>query len=82
MPTGDAGSAGAGAQARGLRITIHPDKCIGAGQCVGAAPDVFSQNDDDGVVILLNASPSAERIEAVRSAARLCPTSAIEVAEG
>lgn len=65
----------------GIRITIHPDKCIAAGHCVSSAADVFDQNEDDGIVILLNASPSADRLEAVRTAARLCPTSAIEIIE-
>ena len=64
-----------------LRIKIYPDKCIGAGHCVGCAPDVFTQNDDDGVVILLNEHPSPDRLEAVKAAARMCPTSAIEVEE-
>ena len=65
----------------GIRIAIHPDKCIAAGHCVSAAADVFDQNEDDGIVILLNANPSSDRLEAVRTAARLCPTSAIEIIE-
>ncbi len=60
-------------------ITIYPDKCVGAGHCVVCAPDIFSQNEDDGVVILLDPNPPADRLEAARAAARRCPTSAIVV---
>jgi len=62
-----------------FRIVIHPDKCIGAGHCVAAAPDVFGQNEDDGVVILLQECPSLERLADVENAIRLCPTGVIEV---
>jgi ferredoxin len=64
-----------------LRIKVHQDRCVGAGHCVGCAPDVFSQNEDDGVVILLLEELSYDRRDAVDSAARMCPTSAIEVEE-
>lgn len=64
-----------------IHVKIYPDKCIGAGHCVVHAPDMFSQNDDDGVVILLNEAPPVDRREAAKSAARMCPTSAIEVIE-
>jgi ferredoxin len=62
-------------------IKIFPEKCIGAGHCVGCAPDIFSQNDDDGVVILLAENPPTGSYEAAKAAARLCPTSAIEIIE-
>ena len=66
---------------KSLRIKICPEKCIGAGHCVGCAPEIFGQNDDDGVVILLAENPPPDRYESARSAARLCPTSAIEIVE-
>lgn len=62
-----------------FHIVVHPDKCIGAGHCVKCAPDVFSQDEDDGVVIVLQARPPLGRLEAVESAARMCPTAVIEV---
>ncbi|WP_328315688.1 ferredoxin [Streptomyces sp. NBC_00388] len=62
-----------------MNIHIDFDKCCGAGQCVLAAPDVFDQRDDDGVVVLLDADPSADRLDAVREAAAVCPAAAIEV---
>jgi ferredoxin len=65
-----------------MRIRIDMDKCIGAGQCVRAADTVFDQNEDDGLVILLQESPPDDLIEQVRNAVRLCPARAIEVEEG
>jgi ferredoxin len=66
---------------RAFRIKIYPEKCIGAGHCVGCAPEIFSQNDDDGVVILLAENPPPGSYEGAKSAASLCPTSAIEIIE-
>ncbi|BDB30421.1 MULTISPECIES: ferredoxin [Burkholderiaceae] len=43
-----------------MKITIYPEKCCGSGQCVVNAPDLFDQKDD-GIVILLNADPSADQ---------------------
>lgn len=61
------------------RIEVDEDICVGGGQCVLAAPDVFDQREDDGVVILLTAQPPQERLEAVRRAEILCPAAAIRV---
>ncbi|GEB48853.1 MULTISPECIES: ferredoxin [Streptomyces] len=62
-----------------MRVTVDPDKCCGAGQCVLVAPEVFDQRDEDGIVVLLDAAPPADRHEAVREAAAICPAAAIEV---
>jgi ferredoxin len=62
-----------------MKISVEPHKCIGAGQCVSAAPAVFDQNEDDGIVILLDEIPPQEQHSAARSAARLCPALAIHI---
>ncbi|MFG7943453.1 ferredoxin [Streptomyces cacaoi] len=62
-----------------MRVTVDPDKCCGAGQCVLVAPEVFDQRGEDGIVVLLDAAPPADRHEAVREAAAICPAAAIEV---
>ncbi|WP_275460913.1 ferredoxin [Streptomyces noursei] len=61
-----------------MRITVDTGRCVGAGQCVLTAPDLFDQ-DDDGLVTVLDptAGPSAG---AAREAAALCPSGAISVA--
>jgi ferredoxin len=64
-----------------VHVTIDEDKCCGAGQCVLAAPDVFDQREDDGVVILLDADPGEDQHTAVREAAAVCPAAAIVVQE-
>jgi ferredoxin len=62
-----------------MDISIDADKCCGAGQCVLAAPGVFDQRDEDGIVILLDPNPPADQYENVRQAAAVCPAAAIEV---
>jgi ferredoxin len=60
-------------------VTIDTDKCISAGQCVLVAPDVFDHRDEDGLVILLNASASLNQAVDVKQAATLCPALAITI---
>lgn len=63
-----------------MEISVDVDRCVGGGQCVLSAPDLFDQNDDDGSVILLG-QPSPEQYDEVRQAARVCPAAAIELRE-
>jgi ferredoxin len=64
-----------------VRIAVDEDRCCGAGQCVLAAPDVFDQREEDGVVILLDADPGESQHAAVREAAAICPAAAIALRE-
>jgi ferredoxin len=64
-----------------MKLIVDKSRCIGAGQCVLKAPRVFDQQEDDGMVILLAESPSAEDQDAARLAARVCPAEAITVVE-
>jgi ferredoxin len=61
-----------------VTIEVDQDRCIGAGQCVMTAPEVFDQ-DDDGIVALLDASPPEPQLRLSREAATLCPAAAIAV---
>lgn len=63
-----------------MKIEAHRDACVGAGQCALVAEEVFDQ-DDDGIVLLLNETPGPEQQAAVRRAASLCPARAIHVIE-
>jgi ferredoxin len=61
-----------------MLIAADKDRCIGAGQCMSVAPDVFDQ-DDDGVVEVLDAEPEPDRENAARRAALACPVQAIQI---
>ncbi|MFG2141150.1 ferredoxin [Streptomyces sp. NPDC048650] len=63
-----------------MRIDIDRDICIGAGQCVLTAPNVFTQ-DDDGFSQLLPGREDGAGDPLVREAARACPVQAITVTD-
>jgi ferredoxin len=63
-----------------MRITADNTRCVGAGQCVLSAPDVFDQ-DDDALVVLIDTAPGADGLELVRDAADRCPSQAITLHE-
>jgi cytochrome P450/ferredoxin len=60
-------------------FSVDYSRCVGGGLCVMAAPKVFAQNEDDGLVIILDENPPAEEHENIREAARLCPALCIHV---
>jgi ferredoxin len=62
-----------------MKVIIDQDRCVASGQCVLAAADVFDQRDEDGIVVLLNENPLAERDDDVRQAAAVCPALAITI---
>ncbi|GAA1570926.1 MULTISPECIES: ferredoxin [Streptomyces] len=61
------------------RLSVDRERCIGAGMCAMTAPEVFDQDAGDGLVVLLEAVPSADRLTAVRMAAGVCPSGAISL---
>jgi ferredoxin len=63
-----------------MRVIVDQDACIGAGNCVRTAPDVFDQGDE-GFVELLDDNPPSELDEDLLLARRLCPARAITVNE-
>ncbi|MFD0268799.1 ferredoxin [Streptomyces sp. NPDC127106] len=63
-----------------MKVTLDPERCVGAGHCVLSAPEVFDQDDSDGVVLLLDPEPGEDLAAAVHEAADLCPARAILVA--
>jgi ferredoxin len=65
-----------------MKIHIDEVRCVGGGQCVLAAPEVFDQRDEDGVAVLLQDNPPAVLSAAVHEAVLLCPAFAITVEEG
>lgn len=62
-----------------MRVQLDEPKCVAAGQCVMAAPDVFDQREEDGVAVLLKEHPGTELLDDVREAATVCPAAAIRL---
>ncbi|MGC4788316.1 ferredoxin [Micromonospora sp. DT178] len=61
-----------------MNITVSAGSCIGSGQCALSAPDVFDQ-DDDGVVVLVDGRPAEAFHDLVYEAAMRCPVQAISI---
>jgi len=64
-----------------VKVSADRTVCAAAGQCLLAAPAVFDQADEDGVVVLLNPDPPESERAAVEDAVNRCPTSAIRILE-
>ena len=61
----------------GLTIVIERDLCIGSGNCVKLAPEVF-ELDATGIVTFRDGGPEIERDRLVE-ACRVCPVDALVV---
>jgi ferredoxin len=59
-----------------MKITADRDVCIGAGMCVMTAEEVFDQ-DDDGIVVVLEVEVPAEHADAAARAVASCPSGAV-----
>lgn len=62
-----------------MKIRVLRERCVGAGQCVLSAPQLFDQSDEDGTVVVLNATPGTEDEAAARAALSLCPSGTIRL---
>jgi ferredoxin len=60
-----------------MKVAADTQKCCSSGMCVVRAPDIFSQRESDGLVIVLQQNPHADLYEAARDAAAACPVQAI-----
>lgn len=65
-----------------MRIEADRDACIGAGQCVLAAPELFDQDEDDGLVLVLTPRRDEAHAAAAHAAAAACPAGVITVHDG
>jgi ferredoxin len=63
---------------RELRITVDHDVCMGNGQCVFLAPEVFRHNESRQSEVI---DPAGAPEETILQAAGYCPTGAISVAD-
>jgi ferredoxin len=60
-----------------MRVTVDLNRCQDHGQCVIAAPSVFSMTDD-GVLEYIRTPDDSERSD-VEEAADVCPLQAISI---
>ena len=63
-----------------MHVSATKDTCAVASLCVYGVPEVFDQ-DEDGSVEVIDATPPAELHQAVRRAARGCPTRSIRISD-
>ncbi|MEU0744476.1 ferredoxin [Streptomyces sp. NPDC006134] len=63
-----------------MKIAADTDRCVGAGQCVRTAPELFDQGEDDGLVVVLDAEPGEALLPAAGEAVDLCPARALSLA--
>ena len=68
------------AEGLAMKVSVIADRCIGAGECTFAAPDVFDQ-DEDARVVLLQADPPEALRRDILIAARRCPAQVIAVGD-
>lgn len=69
-------------EAQHLQVHADRERCVGAGQCLLAAPEIFDQADEDGVVVVLQPNPPIEAVAQVRAAVEACPARALALTEG
>ena len=60
-----------------LAVTVDRGLCIGSGDCVDTAPDVFQLDDEDKAVVV---DPDGAPYDEVLEAAQNCPVTAISIA--
>jgi ferredoxin len=59
-----------------IDITVDRALCIGSGDCVDSAPDVFQLDDEDKAVVV---DPDGASVDDVIAAAGNCPVAAVFV---
>ncbi|GAA3041630.1 ferredoxin [Streptosporangium longisporum] len=61
-------------------MSVEADQrvCVGAGLCALTAPGVFDQ-DENGLVVVLEGTPSGKARDEALRAERLCPSGAVRV---
>lgn len=62
-----------------MKITVDRNRCVGAGNCVLAAGELFEQDETNGRVVLLQSEPAEETAEMAEEAELMCPSRAITV---
>ncbi|MEV7379902.1 ferredoxin [Streptomyces lydicus] len=64
-----------------MRIGTHRERCIGAGRCFLAAPELFDQSEHDATVVVLADEVTGGRLQKAREAVEDCPTRTLYLSE-
>ena len=64
-----------------MKIIVDTTRCTSSGRCAWYAPDIFGQNDDDGLAQVIKQDYTAEEMELIRDAVNNCPTAALSLVE-
>jgi ferredoxin len=64
-----------------LRVVIDPGLCMGVGDCIFRAPNVFDWNESQSQARVVQEVVGEDEEEAVRAAVRGCPNFAISIVE-
>jgi ferredoxin len=63
-----------------VKVQADRDICIQSGNCLMISGDLFDQDDDGIVVVLVDEVPEGEEDNA-REAVKMCPSQALRVSE-
>ncbi|KJS62331.1 ferredoxin [Streptomyces rubellomurinus] len=64
-----------------MQVKVDRELCCSSGMCVTNSPEIFDQDDRDGLVMLRQSTFRPEQFAELRLAADLCPGGAISVVE-
>jgi ferredoxin len=64
-----------------MKIIGDLARCVGAGNCVLAAPRIFTQDAKTGLVLVLNEHPDESQRAAAEAAEAACPSRAVIITE-
>ena len=62
-----------------MKLTADRAICTGAGNCVRLAPDWFDQDEQEGLVVLVDDAPPVDVEQSLRDVVDACPTGAIRL---
>jgi ferredoxin len=65
-----------------VRIQVHRDRCVGSSNCSMVLPQVFGQDEDEGLVELIDPTGGSNDLGRLQDVAYECPAQAIEVRDG
>jgi ferredoxin len=60
-----------------MRVEADRELCCGSGNCVLSLPDVFDQDDEEGLVVLRRSELPDEMAPALAGVVARCPSGAI-----